>query len=317
LRIFLVLIAFCGSILFSLFPFYLAYQIINPNSFFGIVGVFLLGLIIIPLITFIIMTVLGLLGISFESIKNFLKSVIIKNHHNENIQRINQPSSNEKKTNIFTFVKVLLICAGCIFLIIFLSQNNSNEYNENENEYSASSEVFEDTSTSEVFEDISTSEVFEDTSTSEVFVTEDNLSLESNEKDLPPEVIMMKGTCSDVVIASEESFICSNTLNSTSFSDGTVLFNYVLNLGTDDFKVLTFSVDTTKELHSNENERIAKVYAVDINSPSQKRNLDAKGVCVYQNPYRNVSALIQCRASTDAGDISATFYTDGSQPIEN
>lgn len=48
------LVFFVLNFFVTLFPFYLAYLIIEPRSFMGIVGVFFLGLVIVPLGLFIL-----------------------------------------------------------------------------------------------------------------------------------------------------------------------------------------------------------------------------------------------------------------------
>lgn len=47
--LFIILILVYGGL--GLLPYYVAYLIIEPHSFFGIVGVFFLGSIIVPLST--------------------------------------------------------------------------------------------------------------------------------------------------------------------------------------------------------------------------------------------------------------------------
>lgn len=46
---FAVLVVIVLNILATLFPYYIAYLLIKPEGFMGIVGVFILGSIIVPL----------------------------------------------------------------------------------------------------------------------------------------------------------------------------------------------------------------------------------------------------------------------------
>lgn len=54
MQIVLTIVGMILYIAFALFPYYVAYQIIEPSSFMGSVGVFLLGSVIVPLTTMIV-----------------------------------------------------------------------------------------------------------------------------------------------------------------------------------------------------------------------------------------------------------------------
>lgn len=49
MQVLVMLIMFAAMLLLNLLPYYVAYLIISPDGFIGVVGVFILGSIIVPL----------------------------------------------------------------------------------------------------------------------------------------------------------------------------------------------------------------------------------------------------------------------------
>ena len=47
---------------FTLLPYYVAYKIIEPESFIGTVGVFVLGSVVVPVTTMIVMIFMGFMA---------------------------------------------------------------------------------------------------------------------------------------------------------------------------------------------------------------------------------------------------------------
>ena len=133
--ILLYIFAFIVHILLVLAPYYVAYLILEPHSFLGIVGVFLLGSVIVPLSIFVaglcVATIGGIKGVSADAIKN---SKTIENNYGEipKIITVNeiQPNTSNKR-NIFVFSLIIFV-VFIVFVLIFLeSKNNTNSYEQN------------------------------------------------------------------------------------------------------------------------------------------------------------------------------------------
>lgn len=129
--ILLYIFAFIVHILLVLAPYYVAYLILEPHSFLGVVGVFLLGSIIVPLSIFLaglcVATIAGVIGVSADAIKN---SKSIESNYGEvsKIITVNeiQPKTKNKR-NIFVFSLIGFF----VFLVIFVvSQSNKKYYEE-------------------------------------------------------------------------------------------------------------------------------------------------------------------------------------------
>lgn len=105
---FIIILILC--IILILTPYYIAYLIIEPNSFLGVIGVFLLGSIIIP----IILGFIKLIGINLNSLINGVKE---RNFYNT-IETIHIDSSN-KKTNRTNLILIILLIIGILVFCTF------------------------------------------------------------------------------------------------------------------------------------------------------------------------------------------------------
>ena len=131
----LYIFAFIVHILLVLAPYYVAYLILEPHSFLGMVGVFLLGSVIVPLSIFVaglcVAMIGGIIGVSADAIKN---SKTIENNYGEipKIITVNeiQPNTSNKR-NIFVFSLIIFV-VFIVFVLIFLeNKNNTNSYEQN------------------------------------------------------------------------------------------------------------------------------------------------------------------------------------------
>lgn len=122
-----------------LIPYYIAYLIVEPNSFFGLIGVFFLGSIIVPLSLGVMKFTLILVGINFSSLINRVKRRDFSN--NSQIINIDYNKKKINKTNLILIILLLIgIIVSCVFfinkrnsLIEFTSSNSNTNLKINEN----------------------------------------------------------------------------------------------------------------------------------------------------------------------------------------
>ena len=91
-----------------LLPYYVAYSIIEPHSFFGIVGVFFLGSIIVPLSTMLASSIVAfisvILGIAKKEDKSYKKQEISDSFYE--IKNVSETKNTSKKWLIFLVFSV-------------------------------------------------------------------------------------------------------------------------------------------------------------------------------------------------------------------
>jgi hypothetical protein len=128
--ILLYIFAFIVHILLVLAPYYVAYLILEPHSFLGIVGVFLLGSIIVPLSIFLaglcVATIAGIIGVSADVIKN---SQSIESNYGE-VLKINTVNEIKPKTKNKRNIVFFSLIAFVVIVIFVVSQNNKKYYEE-------------------------------------------------------------------------------------------------------------------------------------------------------------------------------------------
>ncbi|HAV3579272.1 hypothetical protein V6347_15965 [Acinetobacter baumannii] len=137
LLIFGYFFVWCIYILALLLPYYVAYSIIEPHSFMGTVGVFILGSVIAPLIVMAAITVLGTIGLSFDALKNkFSKS----NSYEKNLKTIyTEPERRKGKSLIYFLILIIFVCVGIIIYLL----NSPKSYVE-QPAYSETDSVYQD-----------------------------------------------------------------------------------------------------------------------------------------------------------------------------
>lgn len=108
---------------FSLLPYYIAYSIIEPQSFFGVVGVFIFGSVIVPLVIWGITIIVGAIGLSFNALTE-------RRHRQEyrEIKTINMVSSKRNSKTIYT-LGIMLAISVCIIIYLITIQQKSYENN--------------------------------------------------------------------------------------------------------------------------------------------------------------------------------------------
>jgi len=113
----LLYIGIIGVLILSIFliltPYYIAYLIIEPNSFFGVIGVFFLGSIVVPISIGIVKFSFILVGLDFGSL--IKRNLIIRDTY-----IINADSSKVKinKTKFMSLIFLTgIIIVSCIFFM--------------------------------------------------------------------------------------------------------------------------------------------------------------------------------------------------------
>lgn len=137
---------------------------------------------------------------------------------------------------------------------------------------------------------------------SNAFASNDNLAAS----------FIMKGECSNAVIDSRDEKSCVGVLSHSVFKDGTLMFMYTFSKNETDFFALKFFGDS--EINKSSDEKAMPVNYIEINSPNMKKSYKAVGKCIFQNPYNQSPALIECEADTENGIMKARFLTDGQEP---
>ena len=125
-------------------------------------------------------------------------------------------------------------------------------------------------------------------------------------------IFIMKGECTEAIINSKTDHSCKGVLSHSVFKSGTLLFMYTFSKSETDFFALKFFGDS--EINKEDNEKVMPVSYVEINSPNTQKSYKAVGKCIFQNPYNQVPALIECEAETENGVMKARFFTDGQDP---
>ena len=122
--LFIIFILVYGGL--GLLPYYVAYLIIEPHSFFGIVGVFFLGSIIVPLSTMLASSIVAfisvILGIAKKEDKTYKKQEIIDGFYE--IKNVSETKNTSKKyRNVFIGGAIIVVT---LILIGVFIQNNKN-----------------------------------------------------------------------------------------------------------------------------------------------------------------------------------------------
>lgn len=118
----------------ALLPYYIAYSIIEPTSFAGVIGVFFLGSIIVPLTLGIAFLTMGGLVAAFDKVKqNISKEQLVKEEGISQtittITPLDPPLDNKahSKRNTIIIALSFAIGIGVVSLLIY-EQNNSSRY---------------------------------------------------------------------------------------------------------------------------------------------------------------------------------------------
>ena len=170
MAIILYIVTFIIYILLGLAPYYVAYLLIEPHSFLGIIGVFLLGSVIVPLTIMLagisIAAIGGVIGISTTSIRN-QSNTDINYGYDSNVITVNEviPKKKNKKM-IFIFCVIGLV--AILGLIAIWERQKSSYGTPNFNNESA-----EEVDTKALYEQPAS---VEDTDLSELTESQDNSS---------------------------------------------------------------------------------------------------------------------------------------------
>lgn len=107
------LVAIGLYISFILFPYYLAYSIIEPKSFFGVLGVFIFGSVIVPLSIWGVGLIVGAIGLSFKA----LADKKADNTHLK-MKTVNELQPSKRPKIIFVLLFMLIASIGFIIYLL-------------------------------------------------------------------------------------------------------------------------------------------------------------------------------------------------------
>lgn len=115
-------------VIFALIPYYIAYNIIEPDSFLGVVGVFFLGSVIVPL-SFLLLSSIVLF---FDRLSNsFSRDSKFKNIHVDSYDVIEHQSlQTSKKNKNYLWVVLFAIILFLVFIFQDLDNQSTNNYND-------------------------------------------------------------------------------------------------------------------------------------------------------------------------------------------
>ena len=143
-----------------LLPYYVAYSIIEPHSFFGVVGVFILGSVIVPLTLGFAFLVFGSFFVAFDKFKEKIgpKPQSLSSHSYDSTPLDVTPEPEKK--NIKGAVLSTILGLGVLGLILFLAINGAEKIEEANSDYETASyeETVDDTSTGYLYTDTSNDE---------------------------------------------------------------------------------------------------------------------------------------------------------------
>jgi len=145
-----------------LLPYYVAYSIIEPHSFFGVVGVFILGSVIVPLTLGFAFLVFGSIFVAFEEFKEKIgpkpQSHSLSSYSYDSTLLDVTPKPEKKNTKGVVLYTILGV--GMLGLILFLVVNGNLKIKEANSDYETASyeETVDDTPTDYLYTDTSNDE---------------------------------------------------------------------------------------------------------------------------------------------------------------
>ncbi|WP_312080557.1 hypothetical protein [Acinetobacter schindleri] len=155
MAVILYIISFIIYVLLVLAPYYVAYLIIEPHSFLGVVGVFLLGSVIVPLTIMLAGLCMAVIGGILKTTKDtvvFQNKSDIESSYDTTIKTVTEDTIPKKKNSkaIFIISIVGLIVAITLAAIFGRSDPYENSYNYKQSDYEQTDYQEEVESASEV-----------------------------------------------------------------------------------------------------------------------------------------------------------------------
>lgn len=140
MAVILYIISFIIYVLLALAPYYVAYLIIEPHSFFGVVGVFLLGSVIVPLTIMLASLCMVAIGGILKPTKDtvvFQNKRDIESSYDTTIKTVTEDTIPKKKNSkaIIVISIVGLIVAISLAAIFGRSDPYDSSYNYDESDY--------------------------------------------------------------------------------------------------------------------------------------------------------------------------------------
>jgi hypothetical protein len=126
-------------------------------------------------------------------------------------------------------------------------------------------------------------------------------------------MVIMKGTCTDLVVAGEPLEGCESKLLNSNLDNGRTGFYFTAGA-----TVITFSGIGNQQLKINDDNVVQPIDELIIaNSGTEhsgrSETYRAVGSCRYNNPYKGIAKVV-CHADTQKGIFSGTFVSDGRAP---
>lgn len=152
-----------------LLPYYVAYSIIEPHSFLGVVGVFILGSVIVPLTLGLAFLVFGSFFVAFDKFKEKIaqkpQSQPLSPYRSESLSSNDSSpldvTPKPKKRRVKEAIFFTILGLGVIGTILFVAANNgggSTEEASADYETASYEEAVDDTSTGYLYTDTSNDE---------------------------------------------------------------------------------------------------------------------------------------------------------------
>lgn len=141
------LILMTARVAFALMPYYIAYNIIEPDSFLGVVGVFFLGSVIVPLSLFL----LSFIVLFFDRLLNSCRDVKFKNMHADSYDVIeHKASQSSQKNKNYLWVVLIAIILFLVFVFQDLGKQAANNDHDS-SQYPYENSFFSDASNKNEF----------------------------------------------------------------------------------------------------------------------------------------------------------------------
>ena len=124
------------------------------------------------------------------------------------------------------------------------------------------------------------------------------------------------GICQDAVIDSNV-IPCAGVVVETETHNGRL--EWAFRLGDHDSVMLRYSGDSDKQKSPDANTRIQPIDSLLIHMESDSKShvrYSGEGYCLFENPYRGVSAKIECEFENSKGLKYANYFeSDGNEPF--
>lgn len=122
-----------------LLPYYIAYSLIDPSSFLGVIGVFVLGSVIVPLSLWVVFLTLGGFYAIFDKIKSSSEESVNTYINNpiKTITPLDSQSPKNTKRNVLIIAICSVIGISLVVLLANIQHNNTTAIDIDEESYAS------------------------------------------------------------------------------------------------------------------------------------------------------------------------------------